>query len=89
MEQVIKVHTLTAEVLGKDGKTYSGSIAFGADSWAAKAGEAQRDELAKEAAFLVAIRHCESMGVEVDGDVEPKLISETDEEIPVEIESSE
>lgn len=76
----VNVHTITAEVLGADDKTYVGSIAFGSDSWAAL-DPAQHDH-GREAAKVVAVRHAESMGVEAVG--EPKIITEADEEIEIE-----
>ncbi len=82
IEKKIKVHTITAEAKGSDGKVYNGTIAFGADSWAAL-DEAQHEH-GEEAAKVVAHRHAESMGVEVVGDIE--IISHADEELDVEIE---
>ncbi len=89
MEKQIKVHSVMAEITGMDGKIYDGMVAFGADSWAARgltddmAGS--RDNMAEAAAIEVAKRHCESMGVEVDEDVDPTILGHKDEELTVEV----
>ncbi len=79
----VRVHVITAKVTGSDGKTYDGSIAYGADSWAAM-DEEYRNKMGEEAARVVAHRHAEDSGTEVVGEIE--IVGHTDEEFEIETE---
>lgn len=85
IESKITVHVVVASAPGSDGKAYEGSIAFGADSWAAMESDPNREKMAHEAAKTVAHRHAESMGAQVVGEI--VIVSETDETMDVFIES--
>ncbi len=82
IEKTIKVHTITARATGSNGKNYDGTIAFGANSWAAL--DEEQHEHGREAAKAVAHREVEKAGIEVVGEV--VIISEDDETLDVEIE---
>ncbi len=81
----VKVHVITAKATGADGKTYEGSIAYGADGWAAFDPE-YRDTMGEEAACVVAHRHAEDSGTEVVGEIE--IVGHTDEEFEIDVETS-